>query len=71
MKQNFNGRRFIRTATTASIGFSLMGSFQKRYAQNKTDSVRRVGIIGLDTSHSGAFTKALNATDLAPELKGY
>jgi len=71
MKQNFNRRRFIRTATTAGIGFGLMGSFPKLYAHNKTDNQGRVGIIGLDTSHSVAFTKALNATDPAPELKGY
>lgn len=71
MKQNFNRRRFIQTATTAGISFGLMGSLPKLYAQNKTDSERRVGIIGLDTSHSVAFTKALNATDSAPELKGY
>jgi hypothetical protein len=71
MKQNFNRRRFIQTATTAGIGFGLMGSLPKLYAQNKTDSQGRVGIIGLDTSHSVAFTKALNATDPAPELKGY
>lgn len=71
MKQNFDRRRFIQTATTAGIGFGLMGSLPKLYAQNKTDSQGRVGIIGLDTSHSVAFTKALNAIDPAPELKGY
>lgn len=32
---------------------------------------KRVGIIGLDTSHSPAFVKAFNAAAAAPELKGY
>ncbi len=66
MKQSFNRRRFIKTATTAGIGFGLIGSFPKLIAQNKTDIQVKVGIIGLDTSHSLAFTKALNATDPAP-----
>lgn len=30
----------------------------------------RGGIIGLDTSHSVAFSKALNAADKAPSLQG-
>jgi predicted dehydrogenase len=33
--------------------------------------VVRVGIIGLDTSHSLAFTQLLNAPDPAPELAGF
>jgi hypothetical protein len=32
---------------------------------------KRVGIIGLDTSHSPAFVKAFNAAEPAPELRGY
>ena len=30
----------------------------------------RAGIIGLDTSHSTAFTRALNADEKSPELTG-
>lgn len=32
---------------------------------------KRVGIIGLDTSHSPAFVRAFNAAEPAPELRGY
>ncbi|GAB2779117.1 Gfo/Idh/MocA family oxidoreductase [Rhabdobacter roseus] len=32
---------------------------------------KRIGIIGLDTSHSVAFTKVLNAADAKPEYRGY
>ena len=31
----------------------------------------RIGIIGLDTSHSPLFTKEFNAADAAPDLRGY
>jgi predicted dehydrogenase/sugar lactone lactonase YvrE len=31
----------------------------------------RVGMIGLDTSHSGAFAKVLNDPDAAPDVAGY
>ena len=32
---------------------------------------RRVGIIGLDTSHATAFTKSLNAENASPDFGGY
>jgi len=32
---------------------------------------KRVGIIGLDTSHSTAFTKLLNSGDASPDYRGY
>lgn len=32
---------------------------------------KRIGIIGLDTSHSPAFVRAFNADQAAPELRGY
>lgn len=71
MKQSFNRRRFITTATAAIIGAGISGSLPKLYGKNITENQGRVGIIGLDTSHSVAFTKSLNAADAAPELKGY
>ena len=71
MKQNFNRRRFVRNASITATGFGLLNSFSKAYAQNKFEVQGRVGIIGLDTSHSVAFTKALNADTPAEEFKGY
>jgi hypothetical protein len=37
----------------------------------QSPGVTRVGIIGLDTSHSPAFTKLLNDPDAAPDLAGF
>lgn len=71
VNQHFNRRGFIRTASAAVAGFGLAGKFSKSYAQNFIETPGRVGIIGLDTSHSVAFTTALNASDPVPELNGY
>jgi predicted dehydrogenase len=71
MNQHNSRRRFIRNATTASLGVALLGDFTKTYAKNTKVTDVRVGIIGLDTSHSVAFTKSINAADPAPEFKGF
>lgn len=66
MKQRFDRRRFISTASAAA-GLGLLTSFSKSFDEPE----RKIGIIGLDTSHSTAFTKALNGPDAIPELKGF
>jgi len=71
MKKAFPRRQFIRTATVAGIGATFLDSFPKLYARNIFQDEAKVGIIGLDTSHSVAFTKSLNTPGKAPELKGY
>ncbi|MEO6000264.1 MAG: Gfo/Idh/MocA family oxidoreductase [Chitinophagaceae bacterium] len=72
MKQSFNRRRFIRLSSAAAAGVGLLtNNMSKAYAYKVNESQGRVGIIGLDTSHSVAFTKSLNAPDPSPELKGY
>lgn len=71
MKQYFNRRRFISTSTTVAVGFGLFSKFSKSDAQLLSETQGRVGIIGLDTSHSVAFTKALNVPVPAPQLKGF
>ncbi len=69
MKNLLNRRDFIKTTTATGIGLTLGGSV---FASNKAvPSGKKVGIIGLDTSHSIAFTKALNADNAGPEFKGY
>ncbi len=65
-----NRRNFIKTGAFA--GISMLAS-KHMYAFNPQENVKkglRVGIIGLDTSHSTAFTKLLN-TDEAMEYGGY
>jgi Oxidoreductase family, NAD-binding Rossmann fold len=74
MKRIYNRRKFIASATVAALGIGIaeaaadmgLNSIKKVIAQD-----RRVGIIGLDTSHSIAFAKALNDPSAAPEFMGY
>ena len=57
-------RNFIKTTTSAALGMSLIsnpllsGNNQRISGKNK-----RIGIIGLDTSHAIAFTRAFNDSD--------
>lgn len=61
-----NRRNFIHTITLASAAIAL-----PRFAFGQQPVQKRVGIIGLDTSHSLAFTKLLNAENPDPLLAGY
>lgn len=70
MKQYFDRRRFLTTASAAA-GFGFLSAFSKSYSQPFPPPGGKIGIIGLDTSHSVAFTKALNSPEPAPELKGF
>ena len=67
-----NRRAFIKAAALSGVGLT-MGSLQVFGRGNPTHAAtgKRVGIIGLDTSHSVAFTKALNAASPDAELRGY
>lgn len=64
-------RKFLKTtvAGSAYMGFSG-GLFSKNDKKKEQDVAGRIGIIGLDTSHSTAFTKSLN-TDSKPEFSGF
>lgn len=73
MRNQFKRRDFVKTVSAGVAGLGLMNktfaiNFQN---QNKVQSGRRVGIIGLDTSHATAFTKALNDPSAGPEFGGY
>ncbi len=61
-------RNFIKSGAISGIGIytapSLIESFNARAG-------RRVGIIGLDTSHSIAFTKTLNSSDVGDKYSDY
>lgn len=65
----YKRRDFIKTTGVAglTLGFSGAVSAANFIAAEGT----RVGIIGLDTSHSIAFVKALNAASPKPEYGGY
>ena len=61
----------MQLASTAAVGLGLNGlPFQVEGAEHQIEK-GRIGIIGLDTSHSIAFTKALNAANAADKYKGF
>jgi hypothetical protein len=49
-----NRRTFLKVVTATGLSVSLAGNL---HALAKVEKGKRVGIIGLDTSHSTAFTK--------------
>lgn len=63
-------RKFLRNASLSVIGAAVWpdGLYA---ADARNQQQKRVGIIGLDTSHSIAFTEALNGKSVKPELKNY
>lgn len=70
MGNQFNRRDFIRTAGAGAMAIGLAGkSFQA--SGSRPQGSKRIGIIGLDTSHSTAFTKALNDPSAGPQFQGY
>ncbi len=70
MKNTIKRRNFIRTTSAGIAGFGLLGkSFE--ISNLKFQEIRRIGIIGLDTSHSVAFTQTLNDPSAGPEFGGY
>lgn len=66
-------RSFIKKSALAGISLSLMkNSLAMGKTKNHTILIgKRVGIIGLDTSHSIAFTKVLNENAENQQYKGY
>jgi predicted dehydrogenase len=63
MDQSTPRRKFIRNTALAGIGIGLTAAHLPVLGRPLPRAGKRVGIIGLDTSHAVAFTKALNAGD--------
>jgi predicted dehydrogenase len=63
-------RSFIKTVAAGSLGIGLSDK-SLTFLKSQDARKKRVGIIGLDTSHSVAFTQALNDPDAGPEFGGY
>lgn len=69
MNEHLNRRKFLTGTVIGTIGMTLINpleSLSRPVAKGK-----RVGIIGLDTSHSIAFTKMLNADSPDAKYLGY
>ena len=87
MENAYNRRKFLKSASVAGLGFGLVGVTSAMglpgekevpaknptslLADNRAAAGKRIGIIGLDTSHSTAFTEALNSATPDPAYNGY
>ncbi len=64
-------RSFIKKTALASVGFGLAGSTAGISTGTEVAKGKRVGMIGLDTGHSVAFTKSLNDPVAGDRYGGY
>ena len=64
-------RSFIKTSALAGVGILTSRLSSAHTTVEPVKKGLRIGIIGLDTSHATAFTKALNAEDASPDFLGY
>jgi len=67
----FNRRRFIERAALAGAGFGMALNTTRAFGNSAIQTGRKIGIIGLDTSHSVAFTKALNSPEALDTFNGF
>jgi hypothetical protein len=70
MKNKFNRRDFVKTAAIGGIGLGLAGTVTPLYRKD-SKAAGKIGIVGLDTSHSTVFTKTFNDPAAGPEFGGY
>ncbi len=70
IRNQIKRRSFIKTSVAGAAGLGLSGKTLS-FANNQDKAKLRVGIIGLDTSHATAFTRALNDPAAGPEFGGY
>ena len=66
MKINLNRREFLKTTSAGTLGLGIAGRVSSLYEADRSLQAGKIGIIGLDTSHSTAFTKALNDPAAGP-----
>lgn len=61
MKEN-NRRNFIRTASIIGAGITMVGTtaFKEKIKGKKIEGKGKIGIVGMDTSHSPSFVKEIN-----------
>ena len=71
MKNSISRRKFVCTSAIAGAGLAFTSSSVSASMNSNPAVGTRVGIIGLDTSHCIAYTKALNNPNAGPEFAGY
>ncbi|MDB4581621.1 Gfo/Idh/MocA family oxidoreductase [Draconibacterium sp.] len=67
--KNSNRRNFIKTTAVAGVGIGLTG--QVSGLNTQAEKGKRIGMIGLDTGHSEAFTGSLNNPLAGDKFLGY
>lgn len=70
MNSKFSRRSFIRRSAATGLSLGLSSGILPLFGKSAIGDVVRIGIIGLDTSHSIAFTKTINNPD-DEAMKGY
>ncbi len=71
MRNQFNRRDFIKATAIAGAGMNFFKIPFSNFSSNHPVPGKRIGIIGLDTSHSVAYTKALNTENADAVFHGY
>jgi len=69
--KNSDRRSFIKKTAIAGVGLGLAGRAAGISSGTKVLGGKRVGMIGLDTGHSTAFTKSLNDLQAGDRYRGY
>lgn len=65
-----NRRSFLKKSVATGVGIGLIQPFQSFGMGRVQNTVKKVGMIGLDTGHSPAFVKSLN-TAMSGEFGNY
>lgn len=69
--KSYSRLRFIKNVTMAGIGLGIARPVSSMYIGPISAEKKKVGMIGLDTSHCIAFTKLLNDSNASPQFNGY
>lgn len=64
-------RTFIKKAAMATLGLGLVSPAKGNSVKQELEKGKRVGMIGLDTGHSVAFTRSLNDPKAGNRYNGY
>ena len=64
-------RTFFKTSALAGVGLMTSGLSFGNMNRNSVQTGRRIGIIGLDTSHATEFTKTFNSENASSDFGGY
>lgn len=71
MKNIYPRRKFIKTSAIAGVGLGISGKAASINLKDVVQEGKRVGMIGLDTSHVTAFSSTLNKDTAGPEYNGF